>query len=101
MNTNTTVIREEKPCHINFNVTSTLHRKYNVEKYENIPCDVARNFINSLDDARPRYDLAPLHTVNYTIWDKDAKYSSKTIETPSKAVAKIDLFMKDPAFLPK
>lgn len=51
--TTTITEREEKPCHMNFKVHSTLYRTTTSEQYENIPCDVARNFINSLDDTRP------------------------------------------------
>lgn len=72
---------------------------YDKENYE-MPCSEAIAFLKQLDPAYHANKFA-MHKVVYKINDKEHTYTSKLTETPAKAAAKIELFMKSPDFLPK
>jgi hypothetical protein len=78
------------------NVFSAL---YDEEQYK-MPCSEAVAFLKQLDPAY-HADKSSMHKVIYAIKLNEHTYISKLTETPAKAAAKIELFMKNPGFLPK
>ena len=91
-------------CECSFNLFSRKFNNqfpmpYGQEQYQ-IPCSAAVSFLRQLDSPY-NDDTNPLYKINYTITDGNHRYASELQETPAKAAAKIELFMKNPKFMPE
>ena len=94
---------DKMTCECNFNLFSVklnaFNMTYDQELYK-MPCSEAAAFLKQLDPAY-HADKFAMHKVRYSVSDGEHTYISKLPETPAKAAAKIELFMKNPNFLPK
>ncbi len=89
-------------CHVTLysNRLNAIHAWYDAEDYQ-MPCSTTVAFLRQLDSASNNANKFSQHRVNYNIRDGKHTYSSERTESPAKAAAKIELFMKDPNLLPK
>jgi len=72
---------------------------YHEEEYR-MPCSDAALFLRGLDSDYHAH-RPPQHKVRYTLTDMSSTYTTECSETPAKAAAKIELFMKNRKYLPE
>ncbi len=72
---------------------------YKTEKYS-LPCEDAIQFFRSLDRSY-HADKFPTHKIQYKVKKNEVVYKSPYAETPMKAAAKIELFIKNSNYMPK
>ena len=96
-------------CECNFRITSILspyHRTF--ESYPQMPCGVAIDFLNALNrpketskiEPQSESEVKPEYRVLYNITNTDENYSNTMAESAEKAAATIQLFMKNPKWMP-
>jgi hypothetical protein len=91
-------------CTCKFKLRSYGYSCINSEKYT-LPCKEAIEFMRQLQSERIQmicHSKSHFHEIsNYELLNKDNKYRQYHPDSPLKAAAKIELFMKNPEFMPK